>query len=500
MAPRLGSSIVLAASLLGAAMGMGACKSADPSCTDCSTSNPLCSGDAPETARPESWTVASHCKGVEPGYAEVLDDQALHVVTIAVSKADHEAALEDMDEKFSGGSTSADIDDLPTPMWVPVTIHYDGKSWTQVGMRYKGHASLKAAWQRGVRKLSFVLDFDRFADLDPNLKDQRFFGFAKLSFANAYNDPSLMRDKVAADIFRASGVPAARSAFAPVYMDWGEGAVYLGLYTLIEDPADTMLKSQLGDDGGNLYKPWGNAARWLSLSTIGQAEVEGHFEKATNEGDSDWSDVLAAIEALHSDRSDPAQWRARLEEHLDVASFLQALAVNQVIMNWDSYGCMHHNYLLYANQARDGRFQWLPWDLNESMLYHWQTGCPEPGSVMLDEIVAPQASGTEPATDTDWPLIQLILSDATYRAAYRADLQAVLDTGFVADEVIARLNQHHDLIAPYVLGPSAVEAYPYRNCTQEEFKSSLTSGSGALEPHVRARRSAVEAALAEDGS
>lgn len=453
-----------------------------------------CEGNSSDIIRPSSWTQESHCPGVEPNYNEVFDDQVVHKIDIVISKENYEATLKDMDEKYSGGGVSADLDELPKPMWIPATINYKGMTWTQVGMRYKGHSSLKAAWQGGIRKLSFILNFDYYEDLYPDLNNQRFFGFNKLSFSNAFNDPSLIREKLAANIFRAGGVPAAQSSFAAVYMDWGEGPIYLGLYTIVEDPCDNMLKTQVGDGSGNLYKPWGNAARWRSLEKISQDDIKTHFETCKSDEDIDNSDVIAAINALHADRSTPENWRTNLETVFDVPSFIKTLALNQVMMNWDSYGCMHHNYFVYANPLNNGSFLWFPWDLNESMLYRKQSSCPEPGSVLLDEIVYADAN-TESKIDTDWPLIQFILADPVYREAYKNELRVALDGAFAANSVITQMERYHDLIAPYIVGPKEVEAYPYTNCTQDGFKNSLTSGNNALKPHVDARHAAVKAAL-----
>lgn len=451
--------------------------------------NPLCTGDAVTVARPDWWTKASHCPGGAANYDEVFNTKALHRFDLVVSQADYQAMLEDLDENYSGGGVSGDLDALPNPIYVSATVSYGGQKWTQVGMRWKGHASLKGAWQRGVRKLSFSLDFDRYEADHPELADQRFHGFGRLSFSNAYNDPSLIRDKTAAEVFRAAGVPAARSAFAPVYFDTGSGPRYIGLYTVIEDPADRMLEAQIGDDRGNLYKPWGEAARWLSLSEVPQTDLETYFEKE-RVGTKDWSDVLGAIQALHADRTAVATWRGGLEAVFDVPAFLKALAVNQVMANWDSYGCMHHNYFVYANPTNEGRLLWFPWDLNESMKSTEQEKCPPPGSVMFDEIVNQQAG-----YDSDWPLIRFLLGDAQYRATYTADLQQVLDGAFAAEALIAQMQADHDLIAPYVVGPTEIEAFPYTNTTADAFDKSITGGTDSLADHVKARRAAVEAGL-----
>jgi spore coat protein CotH len=467
-----------------------------------STGTGLCSDDV--QTRPVEWTVESHCPGVAPNYDEVFDASVVRRIDLEMT-ADNFTAME-TDLKKIKLQASGDLDGLATPMWVPVTVTYNSKVWTQVGMRWKGHASLTGALSANIDKLSFALDFDNQEDNFEELLNQQFYGFKKLNFANGYKDASLIRDKTAGDIFRAAGVPAPRTSFAAIYLNTGSGPVYYGLYTIIEDPADEMLNVQLGDGSGNLYKPWGEAAKWLSLADVPQADVQTYFEKETNEDTSDWSDVIAALTALHADRTDATGWRTNLEKVFDVPSFLRVLAVNQIIMNWDSYGCMHHNYLVYGDPKDNNRLKWMPWDLNEALSDRTSGPCPPPGSILLDEIVSPPQGS---AVDTNWPLIKFILGDATYRSAYLATVKDVMDNVFIVDQLKAKMQLDHELIAPYVVGPTATEAFPLSNTTTEKFNASLTGtdASGAtvtsvsdpLFPHIEARRTAVRAVLTENG-
>ena len=433
-----------------------------------------CDGDAEELVRPAGWGIESHCNGVEADYDRLFDDSTVHRFDIEVDSALYEATMDNLADILAGGGPGS-ADGLEDPMWVPVTVRFDGLTWEQVGMRYKGNSSLRSAWQSGVRKLAIRFNFDMYEDANADLLDQRFFGFQKMTFSNGFKDDSLIRDKVAADIFRAAGVPAARGAFARIYVDFGEGPVYFGLYTMIEDPSDEMLAAQYGSADGNLYKPEGDAgARWQSF-------VEADFDKKTNIDEADFGDVSAAIAALHA-AGDAASWRAGLEATFDVGGFLRCLAVNQVMVNWDSYGFMPHNYYVYGDPGAGGRLTWFPWDLNEAMLLR-DVGGVDSASVMLDEIGG------------EWPLIRKLLDDAEYRAVYVAELGAALAGGFAVDEVHARMDAAHDLIAAYVTG-SEGEAAPYTFLANDaDFDNSLTGGSNALKPHVEARHLAVSAVL-----
>jgi len=452
-------------------------------------SSTLCPDDEPGKVRPEWWGELSHCRGAPPdydrlfpGYEATIAGKVVHRFDILIDPEVYKATQDDLKEKLSGGGPGGK-GGVEDPMWGPVTVEYDGLSWSHVGMRYKGNSSLKAAFSSGIRKLAFRLNFDMYEDYHPELEDQRFFGFKKMTFSNGFKDMSFIRDRLAADIFRDGGIPAARGAFARIYVDFGEGPVYFGLYAMIEDPSNRMLDTQFEDDGGNLYKPDGPAANWDSHPQW-ETLVKLTFDKKTNEDQEDWSDVIAAFQALHADRTDKAKWRAGLEAAFDVHGFLRCLALNQAMVNWDSYGVIAHNYYLYGDPSREGRLVWFPWDLNEAML-HKGFG-PHQGnseSVMLDE------------ADSKWPLIRFLLDDPEYRQFYQEQLVEALEGSFAVDRIHERMDAFHELVAPYVVGPDG-ETAPYTFLKDaSDFENSLNVGKDALKPHVETRHEAVKLAL-----
>jgi hypothetical protein len=476
----------------------------------CDTSHPavvtsICND---KITRPDWWTYASHCPQAKADYEELYDATRVRRLDFSIDRATFAAGQSNLDDLVGNAGTN-DLDAMPNPMWMEATLTYASYRWTRVAVRWKGHASLAGAWSNHIGKLSMRVKLDHY---DGEVLGQRFFGFDGFVLNAGYKDDSLIRDKVAADILREAGVPAPRGSFAQVYIDLGDGPFYMGMYTMVEKVEDQMLRSQIGTSSGNLYKPWGDAGRWPAIAEIAMpavttslADIESHFDKANNES-SDWSDIVGAINVLHSDRSDAATWRAKLESVFDVQSFLRWLATNQVMFNWDAYGCMPHNYYVYANPANGSRLMWLPWDLNEALAARKHDGC-VPGSVMLDEIVS-----RSPAVADEWPLVAYILGDATYREAYKGYLRAVLDGPFRADSLKARMRAYHDLIAPYMDGSIARESgavkdalftgwYSYQNAAAALFATSLSRvGDGqtvadGLEVHVDNRRAVVEAAL-----
>jgi len=510
------------------------------------------SGCANETRRPAGWSEATHASSVAPDYGLLFDADVVHRVEISIAASDYAAMQANLDgllgdspfgggrpgqganggmpRGFGGGFPGAPDAGAPDmfggpgdfippgagdgmlppfgadgpdggagfappsgainllaedPMYVQVEVRHDGHVWTRVGMRYKGNSSLAASGGRG--KLPFRLDFDEFEDQFPEVDDQRMYGFDELTFASNWNDDSQLRECFATELLRDRGVPAARCAFYAVSVDVGNGLEYWGLYSMLEDPSDAMIDSQLGGGDGNLYKPDGPGADWTRFDREG-------FVKKTNESAEDWSDVERAVAALHADRSDAAAWRRNLEATFDVDRFLGWLAVNTSMVNWDTYGSLAHNYYLYGAPALGGKLQWVPWDHNLSM----QAGGSRAGGPGGPGGATDQSARAElfhQSVGSNWPLISVLLSDASYVEAYRAKLQLAIGGLFEEEAARARLGELHALIAPYVTGSNAESATHTTIGSAAAFDESV-DGVNGLAAHFATRRARVREALA----
>ncbi len=462
-----------------------------------------------QAERPNGWDEYSHGNDTDPDYAVVFPEAQVNTLTLTISPDNWQAMQADMTTLYgefgtrSGGGPGgmgpggqgggpgagqppaggggrrpgggdANIGAMfPTenPIWVAVDVEFEGQTWTNVGMRYKGNSSLSGSWGEGSLKLPFRLDFDQFEDTYPEIDNQRFYGFKALSFSSNFRDGSYLHERVAADIFREAGIPSAHTAFYAVYVDYGTGPVYLGLYTGVEMIDDTVIETQFADDSGNLYKPEGSAATF-ALGTF----AEEDFDKETNEEAADYSDVLALYTALHEGTrlTDPATWRANLETVFNADGFMQWLAVNTVIQNWDTYGTMSHNFYLY-HDPMTGQLAWIPWDNNEALSGGGGFGRRN-GNGALD-----LASFGE-----EWPLIRFLMDDPEYQTLYVSYVEATVNGAFEPPQMAARYQELHDLIAPYVLGTGGQPADPQLD-SAAAFESSLTT----LIEHVNTRYTAA---------
>jgi spore coat protein H len=385
-----------------------------------------------------------------------------------------------------------------TPVSVTSTVQFNNETWSNVGIRFRGNSTLVSSWSSGTYKISLKLDFNKFEDDYPEIAGQTFYGFQELSLISNANDSSLLREKVVADIFREAGVPAPQTAFYAVYIDYGEGPKYFGLYTMVETVEDTLIETQFSDSSGNVYKPEGNGATFAAGSFN-----EESFEKETNKDAKDWSDIQALFDALHSDlrTSDPQTWRANLEAVFNVDEFLRWLAVNSVIQNWDSYGSMSHNYYLYKDPTT-GQFNWIPWDNNMALTGGMRRnnmgggmGQNNPNSGM-DQNTAGSAAGQNSASNSgldlssvneNWPLINFLIKDEVYKAKYDAYIAETINGAFAPARMTEIYTTFHNLIQPYVTGENGEQEGYTQLRSADAFDQSLNE----LIEHVNSRFTAA---------
>ncbi|MEW4924770.1 CotH kinase family protein [Algibacter sp. 2305UL17-15] len=419
------------------------------------------------------WTDATHSKSADPDFSEVFEDNTVKRLDIVIAEARWQSMLNDMTATygtFGSGGRGGLIETDENPIFVPAEVFYNDKQWYRVGVRFKGNSSLQSSWRNGILKLSFKLDFDEFEDDYPQIDNQRFYGFKKLSLKNNFNDRSMLREKVAGDVFRNAGLVGSHTAFYTLYVDYGEGPQYFGLYTLVEEVDDTVIDEQFSDDDGNLYKPDGDAASFAAGTFD-----EGEYEKKTNEDEADFSDVQALLTAINDNirTTDAGTWRANLETVFDTDVFLKYLAVNTVIQNWDTYGRMTHNYFLYNNPDTE-KLTWIPWDNNEAL----QDGKRE-GSLALD---------FSDLNTAQWPIIGYMYQDEVYRAKYETYLQEVIDGAFNTGSMQTLYDSYSALVEPYAT--SEVSGYTFLN-SPADFQTAVNQ----LKSHVSARTSAVNSYL-----
>ena len=419
---------------------------------------------------PTDWTAETHSKSADPNFEEIFDDSQVKRLDIVVSTERWQSMLNNMTSLYGAFGSSNGRPGLKQtdedPIFVPAEVFYNGLQWYRVGIRFKGNSSLQSTWGRGNLKLSFKLDFDEFEDDYPQIDNQRFYGFKKLSLKNNYDDRSFLREKVAAEIFSNAGMAVSHTAFYTLYVDHGDGPEYFGLYTLVEEIDDTVIETQFSSDKGNLYKPEGTSASFRA-GTFNTDE----FTKKTNEDDADWADIQALFSVLNDDTrtSDPTTWRSNLDAIFDTEVFLKYLAINTVIQNWDTYGRMTHNYYLY-NNPENNKLTWIPWDNNEAL----QTG-KMGGALTLN--FSNLQSGS-------WPLIEYLYADSQYKAQYDTYVEETINGVFSTADIQALYDSYAAIITTHAT--SERTGFTFLNSS-----SGFQSAISTLKSHASSRASMV---------
>jgi len=417
----------------------------------------------------DDWMFSSHSGLAPADYSIVFDQTKVNRLDFVIDDDDWEIMQDNLEDILGtssggqggpgGGGTVTFSDE--TPIYVKTQMYHNSTQWYDVGIRYKGNSSLTS----GSGKLPFRLKMNEFESENLAITNQKFYGFQELSLSNNYDDASFLREKVTCDLFREAGVKAPQTAFYEIYVDYGEGPIYFGLYTMVEVVPDNMIKAQYGSATGNIYKPDGDAASFMS-GTFNTSQLE----KKNNES-SDWYDIENLYNILNSsDRlNNTTAWKSNLESVLNVDQFLNWLAVNTTVQNWDTYGVMTHNYYLYANHT-DGKFNWIPWDNNEALQEGKQGGA------------LPFNFNT--TTNGNWPLIEYLYAQSDYKAMYDAHISNFITTVFVPADMHTRYDYWKNMISASV--SKETSGYTYLNGSGD-FDAAINE----LKSHATARVSAA---------
>ena len=439
-----------------------------------------CSGDEdatnPEEMETPDWTAQTHEKLSSPNFTIVFPENTVSRIDIEIDSENWQTMQKDLatilkrTQGVGQQQVSSDVD----PVWVPCEVFFNGIQWYKVGIRYKGNSSLSSSYQQGIKKLPFKLDFDQFEDTYPAIQNQRFYGFKQLSLKNNFEDQSFIREKVASGLFSEFGLVSPHTAFYEVYVDFGEGKTYFGLYTLVEEVDDTVIETQYENSDGNLYKPEGTGASFAS----GSFNISD-MNKKNNETENDYSDVKNLYDIINSSEreSNPDSWKSKLSEVFDVPVFLKWLAANTVMQNWDTYGQMTHNYYLYHNPETEKQ-EWIPWDNNEALKEGKQKGAL---SVSLEEV------------GNNWPLIRYIIDQEDWKAIYQEELGAFVNEEFYADKMNPIYENYRALLRDFVVGDSGEQSeYSFLD-NDTDFDTAFD----ILEQHVIDRDLVVQEYLSE---
>lgn len=293
--------------------------------------------------------------------------------------------------------------------YVKGDLEIDGKTYKNVGVRYKGNASY--ATSQGRLKRPLKIDLDRHSD------GQNFAGLKKLTLNNLVMDPSAAREVLSFKAYRALGVPAPRTAYVQLTLTvpGKYDKELVGLYALIESIDKSFLKSRFGSAKGLLLKP----ERVGPVEYLGE-EWPPYEQRYMPKTESNAKAKRRLIEFTKLvQKADDKTFKAEIGNYLDVDEFLRFLAGTVSVVSMDSFIGLTHNYFIYLD-PKTNKFNFLPWDFDHSF-----GGFTMMGSA--DSLA--DLSIRQPYTNNNRLIARLLADDKTF-AAYKGHLRKLMENGF----------------------------------------------------------------------
>ncbi len=347
----------------------------------------------------------------------------------------------------------------PSATYFKADLKVDGFTYRDVGVRFRGNTSYRAAEKKKPIKIS----------MDAFVPGQKLYGYRTLNLNNCAFDPSFVREVLFFHIYRHYCV-APRANYVKLKVNGDNYGVYANVQQINKDLGKAWFK----DNDGNRYRaePIPNVSRngsaliWLGSNPV---DYYPYYEIKSENTPNPWVDLLNLCEVLNNKPLGTLE--SDLPKVLSMDSALWMLAINNALVNPDSYiNYVCHNYYLY-NDLHHGRFRLLPWDVDHSFsskhLENWK--------------MDPNTQLTNPKR----PLISRVFQIPRWRAAYKTRIRIVLDE-FIRWEVLG------PMIAKYqALIDAEVKADPVKVHSYEDFKNIVTrnlKNFSGLKPFIETRR------------
>ncbi|MDG2059804.1 MAG: CotH kinase family protein [Flavobacteriales bacterium] len=312
---------------------------------------------------------------------------------------------------------------------IPAKLTLNGTVYDSVGVRYKGNSTFCLPNDNLNPKVPYNIDFNYFID------SQKVLGYKKMKLANAWMDPTFVKQIVSSNIYR-NYLPSGESNLIKLYVQGN----YLGLYINDESINKQFFKKHFDEKSGPLFKcdnidrfcDTANAPSAYPPSLIYLGEDSSlYYNSYDMKSDNGWGDLVEFITTLNNNFS-------QIDSVLNVDRTLWAFAVNQVLLNLDCYNTYYiHNYYLY--QTKDGLFQMIPWDLDNTFS----------GAIMgFDYFNQSNIYEYDPyhyGSPGERPLAEKLLNDPLYRKQYTAHIRTIMNESLDTAVIRNQINQLQSL-------------------------------------------------------
>jgi len=314
---------------------------------------------------------------------------------------------------------------------IPATLTINGTVYDSVGVRYKGNSTFCLPNDNLNPKVPYNIDMNYFID------NQQLLDYNKIKLANAWMDPTFVKQIVSSNIYR-KYLPTGESNLVKLNVQGN----YVGLYVNDESINKQFLKKHFDEKSGPLFK-CDNIDRFCDTANAPSAmppnlyymgdDTTLYYDSYDMKSEQGWEELVNLIKVIDLDFQN-------IDSVLNVDRTLWAFAVNQVIQNLDCYNTYYiHNYYLY--QTKDGLFQMIPWDLDNSFVgailgnfWPWST------AYEYDPYFTGPPLGGSAQPWEERPLLYQLLNDPQYRKIYTAHINTIIQESLDTSDIRSDIN------------------------------------------------------------
>ena len=234
---------------------------------------------------------------------------------------------------------------------VPAKLTVDGKTYSGVGVHFRGASSFMMVPEG--RKRSLNLSMNLVHD------NQRLGGYRTLNLLNSNGDPIFLRAVLYQQIAR-QYIPAPKANFMRVVIN-GES---WGIYASVQQFNSEFTKEWFASTKGARWKAPGSPGGRAGLAYLGDdvAAYKRLYEIKTKDDPKAWEDLINLCRVL--DQTPPEKLEQALKPLLDIEGTLKFLALDKTLINNDGYWIRSSDYSIYQDEKRV--FHIIPHDANET--------------------------------------------------------------------------------------------------------------------------------------
>ncbi|MFH2056768.1 MAG: CotH kinase family protein, partial [bacterium] len=325
------------------------------------------------------------------------------------------------------------------------TAYIDGLEFDSVGVRYKGYSTYSL--NRVKSPFNIKLDYI--------IGDQELEGYGTLKLANVWYDPSFLREVLGYEIAR-KYMPASLANYANVYVN----GTLLGLYVSVQDVDKYFMRTHFHADEGARFKGETDGSPEVLVVWGYEGEDSASYHDTFElESDAGWADLIHFLDTLNN-------FTAAVEKVLDVDRHLWMLAYDNLLVNLDAPINFAHNYYLFRDDSY--RFNPIIWDLNMNFGGFSSIIGGQNLNITQMQQLTPYFNETNP----NYPIINRILANATYKKKYVAHMKTIIAENFANGWYSARGLELQDIIDQHV------QTDPNKFSTYSAFLTNLESQAG----------------------